>query len=172
MSLDEQCRRFDAGFFPVMDFKHFHLEFPPLGPAGVHSEQHLRPVLALRAARTRMALQIGIVGTGLARKQCLDLTATNVGAQALQRLLGLCDDVVIASLLPKLDKSEIVVERRLELANGRDAILKLLALAHQLLGFGRIVPHIGAFGLVVQIIESFDSLIPVKDASSAGRSPA
>jgi len=36
----------------------------------------------------------------------------------------------------------------------------------------RIVPKGGGFGLGVQLIEPADSIVPVKDASSAGQGPA
>jgi hypothetical protein len=53
-----------------------------------------------------------------------------------------------------------------------DRILELLALAHQLLGFLRIIPDRRIFSLGVQPFETFLSRIPVKDASSAGLWPA
>jgi hypothetical protein len=40
------------------------------------------------------------------------------------------------------------------------------------LGFLRIVPEGGGFGLGVQLIEAADGFFVVKDASSAGRAPA
>ena len=50
--------------------------------------------------------------------------------------------------------------------------LQLLALAHQLLRGGRIVPDCGVFGLGVQFVQAAIGGIPVKDASSAGQEPA
>ena len=43
---------------------------------------------------------------------------------------------------------------------------------HQFLGFGGIVPERGILRAHVQIVETLDCLIPVKDASSAGQRPA
>jgi hypothetical protein len=43
------------------------------------------------------------------------------------------------------------------------------ALAHDLLGFFGPVPERGIFGERVQFVETTESVIPVKDASSAGQ---
>jgi hypothetical protein len=48
----------------------------------------------------------------------------------------------------------------------------MLALAHHALRALSVVPEVGVFGGGVQFFETFLGSIPVKDASSAGRSPA
>ena len=60
---------FDAGFFALGLFEIFDLEAVLLGPARVHAQQHLGPVLAFGAAGAGMNLEIGIEPVGLARQQ-------------------------------------------------------------------------------------------------------
>jgi hypothetical protein len=62
------------------------LEAVLLGPARVHAQQHLGPVLALGAAGAGMDFEIGIVGVGLARQQRLELAPRGFFFSASARL--------------------------------------------------------------------------------------
>ncbi len=53
-ALDFERGRFDARAFALQTIRHHRLHIVTLRPAQVHAQQHLRPVLALRAARARM----------------------------------------------------------------------------------------------------------------------
>jgi hypothetical protein len=74
--------------------------------------------------------------------------------------------------ISELDQLDIFLEICLIGAHGRDAVVELLAFPHQLLRFLRVVPQRGIFGLVIEPVQAPYSLIPVKDASSAGLRPA
>ncbi len=56
------------GFFAVLVVVHFRLEALLLGPAEIHAQQHLGPVLALRAAGAGMHGDNGVERIGLARE--------------------------------------------------------------------------------------------------------
>src|SRR5258707_366333 len=101
---------FNAGFFALGFFEIFNLEAMFLGPAGVHAQQHLGPVLALGAAGAGMNLEIGIETVGLARQQRLQLAARNFLLEVLQRLLGLGHDALVVLGLAELDHANIVLE--------------------------------------------------------------
>ena len=68
------------------------LEAVLLGPAHIHAQQHVGPVLALGAAGAGMHFEIGVVGVGLARKQRLELAARDIGLELAQRCFRLGDD--------------------------------------------------------------------------------
>lgn len=119
-----------------------------------------------------MDFEICVVLVGLARKHGLDLLFRRLAAQLAKRFLGLRDDRRIALLFTEFDELDVVVELLLEAAQAIDAVIELLALPHQLLRLGRVVPERRVFRLVVQPVQSSYRLVPVKDASSAGLWPA
>ena len=143
-----------------------------LGPARVHAQQHVGPVLALGAAGAGMHFEIGVVGVGLARQQRLELAARDLGLELAQRLLGLGDDLLVLLGLAELDHGELVVELLLDAADRGELVLERGALLHHALGALLVVPEIGVFGLPVQLGKPPARLVEVKDASSAARPTA
>ena len=88
------------------------------------------------------------------------------------RGFGLCHDTFVAFFLAKLYQAYIVFERLGETLDRCDAIFETLAFTHQLLRFQRFVPEAGVLGADIEVFKPLYGLIPVKDASSAGLSPA
>lgn len=119
-----------------------------------------------------MNFDIGIVAIGFARQHGFDLTPCSFGLQRLQLVFGVLDDAFVALFLAHFDQLDVIVHRLFEPLHAGNAVIQLLALAHQLLGFLCIVPEVRILGLVVQPVQSSYRLIPVKDASSAGLWPA
>jgi hypothetical protein len=115
-----------------------------------------------------MNFDIGIVAVGFARKQRLNLQATGLGGQVLKRGDALFGHLLIAFGLAKLDEFAGVGEVGAHGVHAIDRVVELLALAHQALGFLRVVPEARVFGQRVQFIQAFEGSIPVKDASLAG----
>ena len=172
VALHQQRRGFDARLFTGGKFLQLHLEAALLGPAGIHAQQHVRPVLAFRAARARMHLDKRVRRIHLARQQRFHLHLLDLGHQRLDAGFSILDRVGVALFLAHRDQLDAVAQRLVKALDGINHLLQPLALLHQLLGFTGVVPKIGIFGAGVQIVETFDSGIPVKDASSAGRDPA
>ena len=85
-------------------------------------------------------LEVAVVGVGLARKHRLDLARLGLAGERADRGLGLADDAGVALLFAELDQPDIVIERARQPLDRLDAVLEALALAHQLLRFGRVVP--------------------------------
>ena len=75
-----------------MVFQKFDLEALAFSPAGVHAQQHRRPVLAFGSTSTGMDFKIGVVLVGLAGKQRLDLATTNFFANVANTLFGIGND--------------------------------------------------------------------------------
>ena len=76
-----------CGLFEILD-----LVAVLLGPARVHAQQHVGPVLALGAAGAGMDFEIGVDCVGLARQQRFQLAPRDLLLQLLERVLGLGDD--------------------------------------------------------------------------------
>ena len=92
----------------------------------------------------------GVVGVSLARQQGLDLAGLGFRLEALQDLHALLLGGFIALRLAQFHESGGVIKLALKTAQGAKALLKLRALAHDLLrGFG-VIPKIGVFDLGVQ----------------------
>src|SRR5262245_20138252 len=143
-----------------------------LGPARVHPQQHAGPVLALGAPGAGMYFEIAVVGIRLARQQSLELAARDIGAQLLERALGLGHDPLVVLGLAKLDHGELVVELALDAGDRAQLVFERGALLHHALRALLVVPEVGVFGLTVELVEALARLVEVKDASSAARPTA
>ena len=89
-----------------------------------------------------MHLEIGVVGVRLAREQALELALAGLGAQALERRLGLGEDRLVALGLRELDQAQRVLELALDLAVALDAALQPRALAQQRLRRRGLLPKV------------------------------
>jgi hypothetical protein len=138
-----------------------------LGPAHIHAQQHLGPVLRLGAALAGLHLQEAVVAVRLAGKEALELALRRLLAQLGQGRLGLGGDRLIALGVGQLDEADGIVQLALEPAIAVDRTVEAVALAQQPLCLLRVVPEIGILGERVQLLEPPVRLIPVKDASSA-----
>ena len=172
VAADLDGRGFDAGFFALGFLEILDLEAVLLGPARVHAQQHLGPVLAFGAARAGMDLEIGIEAVGLAGQQRLELAPRDLLLQVLERVLGFRDDAGIILGFAELDHLDIVLELALDLADAGQRILQRGALLHQLLRLLGVVPEIGVFRELVQLGKPCRRCLDVKDASSAARPTA
>jgi hypothetical protein len=72
LALGDEAGRLDPGLLALGRLGHLNLEPAPLGPAQVHPQQHLGPVLGVGAAGARAHRDDGIAGVVLAAEQpCL-----------------------------------------------------------------------------------------------------
>jgi hypothetical protein len=139
-----------------------------LGPARVHPQQHLGPVLRLGAALAGLDLEVAVIGVGLAREEAFELALRRLVPQRLERLLRLLDDRLVALRLAELDEAERVVDLALDAAVALDRTVETVALAQRLLRLLGVVPEVRVLRRGVQLGEPPVCVIPVKDASSAG----
>ena len=114
-----------------------------------------------------MDLEIAIVGVGLARQQAFELAPRRLGAQSLERRLGLGDDAGFALGFAELDQLDRLVDLALDPPVAADRLVEPGALTQQLLRTLGIVPQVLILGLRVQLGETAGRGLPVKDASSA-----
>ena len=164
---DRDGGRFEPGLLAAALLEPLDLAAVGFGPAHIHPQQHLGPVLRLGAAGSGMDLEIAVVGVGLARQQAFELAPCSLGAQPLERRLGLGDDAGLALGLAELDQLDRLVDLALDPPVAADRLVEPGALAQQLLRARGIVPQVLILGLRVQLGETAGCGLPVKDASSA-----
>ena len=164
--LDLEGARLDARLLARALLQPAHLEAAPLGPARVHARQHLGPVLRLGAAGAGVDLDIGVVGVGLTRQQRLEPRLARLLARLAERPFGVGDHRLVLLGLGHLDQAGAVVDRGAQPLDGGDRGLEAGALLHHRLGLLLVVPQRRILGARVQLGETDDRAIVVKDASS------
>ena len=167
LATDAHGGALDARFLAGALLDELHLAVVRLGPAQVHAQQHLGPVLALGAAGAGMDLEKGVVAVGLAREQGLELDLAGPRLQAAERDKGLLDQRRVVVRLGEVNQLAIVGQLALGLVKVRERPLQPVALAHQRPRLGGIAPQAGILGAGVQRRELRSGPIGVKGASSA-----
>jgi hypothetical protein len=114
-----------------------------------------------------MDLEIAVVGVGLAGKQTFELTSSRLGAQPLERRLGVGDDAGFALGFAELDQFDRLLDLALDPPVAADRLVEPGAFTQQPLRARGIVPQVLILGLRVQLGETAGRGLPVKDASSA-----
>ena len=84
---DGEGRRLDAGFFAVLIVVHLGLKALLFGPAQIHAQQHLGPVLRFRPASARMNRHDSVQRIGFARQHGPEFKLVDVVAQARDLVL-------------------------------------------------------------------------------------
>ena len=144
--LDREGGRLDAGLLRVLGVEDVEPEVVALGPAGVHAQQHLGPVLRVDPARTRVDLHQGVALVVVAGQQRADLELLDRAAERGQRGLDLGQQVLVLELDGRtrvVDAGAEVgqlLERRTHDRLARRDLLRPLLVA----------PEIGVAGLLVE----------------------
>ena len=143
--------RLDARFFARALVDQLDLIAAPLAPPHVHAGQHLCPVLAFRSAGAGVDFDIGIHAVGFAGQHRLDALALNFLVKAPQCAFAFGDGRFVVLGFAKLDQRQVVLELTLQTAEVGQRALKLLALPHDLLREGWVVPKRRIFRALVEI---------------------
>ena len=151
---------------------HLHLEAAPLGPAGIHALQHLRPVLAFGATSAGIDFDIGVIGVGLPREQRLDLVGIGTVGEFGEGRNDIVDHRGVAFGFGDFDEAGIVLQLAFDLAGGGHRLIETTAFAHHFLRGLGIIPQRRVLDPGVQLVETAEGAIPVKETSSAGQAPA
>ena len=90
LAAGDEGRRLQPGLLPRRGLLHLDLEAAPLGPAQVHAQQHLGPVLGVGAARAGVDRDDGVAGVVLAAEEprLLELGQAPLDRGELRRQLG------------------------------------------------------------------------------------
>ncbi len=162
----------DAGDLALGQLDDLGGEAVLVGPAQVHAQQHVGPVLGLGAAGTGLDVQVGVVGVHLAAEHAAELELLEDLAQAFD--FG--GDVVHGAFVVLLDRHVEQVagvgQAAGQLIQGLDDLRQLRALAAEILGVLRVAPDVGVFEFAVYFDETIMLVIVVKDTpewSGCGR---
>jgi hypothetical protein len=162
--------RLDPGLLPRRRLLQLDLHAAPLGPAHLHAQQHLGPVLRVGTARARVDRDYRVAAVVLAAEQARLLELGEPGLDRGALLVELSGDrlVLRRHLLERLEIVHVALERaeRLEPPGHRGV-----------LGRHRrrvllVVPEAGRLHLLLQVAYSAFETSRVKDsprAASAGR---
>ena len=132
-----------------------------LGPTHIHPRQHRGPVAAFGAARPGIDFKEGVVAIRLAVQQRLKLFLGGFLGQGFQVRLGLGDQFGVALGLGQFDHLGIGLQIARQPAVTLDRIRQRLAVAHQLLRPGRVVPQIAILDHGVQLLKPMRGGLPV-----------
>ena len=114
-----------------------------VSPAQIHTQQHLRPVLRLSAARARLNIQVGIVRIHLTAKHTAKLQLSQLRLKAGNLSLHLSHSVSVILLNRHLQQLTGIRHTRVQILNSLNHSFQRRALAAQLLSAIRVIPHIG-----------------------------
>ena len=163
LALDMHGGALDAGDFASGQFHDGGFETVLVGPAQVHAQQHVGPVLGLGAAGTGLDVEVGVVGVHLAAEHAAELQFLEDLAQALD----FAGDVVHRAFVVFLDghgqQVAGVGQAAGQFVEGLDDLRQLGALTAQILRVFRIVPDVRVFQLAIDFGQTVMLLIVVKD---------
>ena len=134
-----------------------------VGPAQVHAQQHVGPVLGFGTAGPRLDIQVGIVLIHLATEHAAELKALEALLQ-LRELGGHVGDGAFVTLLDRhLQQFGGIVQAGTQVVQRTDDVRQGCALAAQILGPLGLVPDAGVFQLALYLGQSITFVIVVKD---------
>src|SRR5581483_1428204 len=121
-ALHDEGRRADARLRSRVRGVELDLEPATFGPARVHAQQHLGPVLRVRTARARVHLADRVTFVVLTGEERAQLQLVERGPHARDRLLDLRLDGVVALFATQLEQRLRVVEVRAETGHDLDVV--------------------------------------------------
>ena len=140
--------RLDACFFAGKQIQHFHLVTATLRIAGVHTIQHLHPVLRFGAACTCVKGKNGVVGVEFARQKRSHVHFVDCRVQRSQFRRRFVQQTRV--LVAHGKQVVYVVEPALQLAKSRNLVLDVFGALRHLLGVFDVVPEVRGVLLLVE----------------------
>ena len=156
----------DAGHLPFGHLDQLGCEPPPLAPAQVHAEQHLRPILGLGAAGTSLDVEKGAGGIHLAGEHPAELQRAEPLPERGYVGIDLGDGLGVGFLLGQGEQRPGVIEAGVEAIETLDDPSEARALAAQRLRPGRLAPYVGQLELAVDLFQLLAARFDVKDTPS------
>lgn len=134
-----------------------------VGPAQVHAQQHVGPVLGLGAAGAGLDVQVGVVRVHLAAEHAAELQLLEDLAQTLDFVGNVVDGALVVFLDRHVQQVAGVGQAAGQVVQGFHHLRQLGALAAEVLGVFGVVPDVGVFELAVYFDQAIMLLIVVKD---------
>jgi hypothetical protein len=113
----DECRRLDAGLLPGRHLHQLHLHAAPLGPAHLHPQEHLGPVLGIGPACAGVHGDDRVAAVVLAAEQARLLQFREAGLDGCALLGQLSGHLLVLGrqLLERLQILDVAVERPVRL---------------------------------------------------------
>lgn len=161
---------FDAGDFTFGQFHDGGVEATLGGPAQVHAQEDVGPVLGFGAAGTGLDVQVGVVHVHLAAEHATELELGQGFFQAFEHLDDIVDGAFVALFNGHVEQLARVGQTAGHLVQGLDDLCQRRALAAQFLGVFGLVPDVRVFEFAVDFDQALMLLIVVKDTPEWTRS--
>src|SRR5208283_3590547 len=146
VAVNRECGRLDSGFFAGLVVVHFGFEALALGPAQIHTQKHVGPVLRLGAAGAGMDGDDGVARVVIAGKQSFSFDAIDQFAEGVEFALQVGS--YIFAFFAEIKIGGDVAGTAGQVAFERQNAFEALAFAHDLLGFCLVRPEAGVGGLL------------------------
>ena len=166
LALDAEGGGLDAGLLPRARLQQLDLEAAPLGPAHLHPQHHLGPVLGVGAARAGVDGHERVAGVVGAGEQALLLERREARLDRAERLLDLGGELRV--LLGELDEPLEVVDVARQLLVGAQAARLARVLGADAPGGLRVVPEARLAHLALQRLDAVLQRLRVKGSPRAG----
>lgn len=163
LALDVHGGALDAGDLALGQLDDSGVEAVLVGPAQVHAQQHVGPVLGLGAAGAGLDVQVGVVRVHLAAEHAAELQLLEDLAQTLDFVGDVVDGALVVFLDRHVQQVAGVGQAAGQVVQGFHHLRQLGALAAEVLGVFRVVPDVGVFELAVYFDQAIMLLIVVKD---------
>src|SRR5262245_41872283 len=160
---DGEGRALDTCFLTGLVVDDVALESAPLCPLEIHTEEHLRPVLRLGAARSRVNRHDGVGAVVLAAQHLLRLGGFNFLSQVGEAVRKICQ--LFSRRRPFVEHDEIV-HPTTKRSQQREVIFHTPAALHDFLCFGLIAPEGGIGYGLLDVGELILRAGTLKDASA------
>ena len=155
VAVDAHGRALDARLLARRALHQLGIEAAPLGPAQVHSKQHLGPVLRLGAAGAGLDVEEGRRGVHLAGEHAPELELGEPRLERVEVTRHLAGGVRVLLRRRQLEQLARIARPRVQRLHRADDLLELRALAaHRLRALG-IVPQLRALELAVHLLQPF-----------------
>jgi hypothetical protein len=139
------------------------------GPAQVHTQYHLGPVLCLGTARARLDVDIRVTRVHLSGEHASKLEAGNALLEACQVLLDLGGGVGIVFFDREREQLVRVTEAVANFVETDDDLFQLRAFLAECLGPFGLIPNVGLFEFALDFRQPFRLAFIVKDTPSTLR---
>ena len=162
-ALDVDGSALDAGDFTFGQLDDLGSETALVGPAQVHTQENVGPVLRLGAAGTGLDIQVAVVRVHFAAEHAAEFQPLEDAAQTLQLGRNVVYGALVVFFDSHVEQVAGVGQSTFEIVDGFDDLRQGGSLAAQVLGVLRLVPDVGVFEFAVYFDETIMLLIVVKD---------
>jgi hypothetical protein len=169
-TLDVHGGALDPGDFTGRQLHDGRVETAFVGPAQVHAQQNVGPVLGFGAAGTGLDVQVSVVRVHFVAEHASEFQL----GQAFFETGQLGDDIAHCAFVVFFDghvqQVAAIGQTRVQFVQGIDDLRQRRTLAAQLLGVLRLVPDTRIFKLAIDLGQTLMLLIVVKDTPEWFRS--